>query len=377
MTIFYYCPFIFLESKKPEMQTPSMAASTTFYYPIPKSFLHPSSRSKRSPNLISCSTKPICSPPPPSPSSSSLQTTNHRSQRQNLRLPLFEDSFLFYQFSSPTEDPGFSNRISQQFDGKQPPELALPSVEDNSGLVISSSMWWADLKAAVGQRINVEGIVSSVSVVARDRHLVLPHVSVRDLRYIDWGELKRKGFKGVVFDKDNTLTAPYSLAIWPPLRPSIDRCKAVFGHDIAVFSNSAGLTEYDHDDSKAKALEAEIGIRVLRHRVKKPAGTAEEVEKHFGCASSELIMRYGVYGVKCFWAQVGDRPFTDIVFGNRNGFLTILTEPLSRAEEPFIVRQVRRLELALLKRWLRKGLKPVDHDLVSDVTQFVKNPSDL
>lgn len=26
-----------------------------------------------------------------------------------------------------------------------------------------------------------------------------------------------------------------------------------------------GLTEYDHDDSKAKALEAETGIRVLRH----------------------------------------------------------------------------------------------------------------
>jgi len=24
--------------------------------------------------------------------------------------------------------------------------------------------------------------------------------------------------------------------------------------------------------------------------VKKPAGTAEEVEKHFGCTSSELIM---------------------------------------------------------------------------------------
>lgn len=39
--------------------------------------------------------------------------------------------------------------------------------------------------------------------------------------------------------------------------------------------------------------------------------------------------------------------------------------------------QVRRLELALLKRWLRKGLKPVDHILVSDVTPFVKDPSDL
>ncbi|KAJ4885012.1 haloacid dehalogenase (HAD) superfamily protein [Raphanus sativus] len=337
------------------MQTPSMAASTTSYYPIPKSFLlSPPSRYKRNPNnLISCSTKPI----------SPLQTTTHRIQKQHLPLPpTFEDSFLLYQFSSPTEDPGFSNRIS---DG-EPVELVIRGVEegDNKSLVISSNMWWADLKAALGQRINVEGIVSSVSVIVKDRHLVLPHVSVRDLRYIDWGELKRKGFKGVVFDKDNTLTAPYSLAIWPPLRPSIEQCKAVFGHDIAVFSNSAGLTEYDHDDSKAKALEAETGIRVLRHKTKKPAGTAEEVEKHFGCASSELIM-------------VGDRPFTDIVYGNRNGFLTVLTEPLSRAEEPFIVRQVRRLELALLKRWLRKGLKPVDHILVSDVTPFVKDPSDL
>lgn len=37
---------------------------------------------------------------------------------------------------------------------------------------------------------------------------------------------------------------------------------------------------------------------------------------------------------------MGDRPFTDVVFGNRNGFLTILTEPLSLVQEPFIVRQV-------------------------------------
>ena len=37
---------------------------------------------------------------------------------------------------------------------------------------------------------------------------------------------------------------------------------------------------------------------------------------------------------------MGDRPLTDIVYGNINGFLTILTEPLSLAEEPFIVRQV-------------------------------------
>lgn len=109
----------------------------------------------------------------------------------------------------------------------------------NSDL-ISTNMWWADLRAAVGQRFNLEGTISSATVVVKDRHLALPHVSVPDVRYIDWGELQRKGFRGVVFDKDNTITAPYSLTLWGPIASSVERCKSVFGNDIAVFSNSAG-----------------------------------------------------------------------------------------------------------------------------------------
>ncbi|PRQ52046.1 putative HAD-like domain, mitochondrial PGP phosphatase [Rosa chinensis] len=98
--------------------------------------------------------------------------------------------------------------------------------------------------------------------------------------------------------------------------------------------------------------------------LKKPAGTAEEIEKHFGCKSSHLIM-------------VGDRPLTDIVYGNQNGFLTILTGPLSLAEEPFIVRQVRKLETALVNSWSRKGLKPMSHRLLPDGMQCVKHPPPL
>lgn len=73
--------------------------------------------------------------------------------------------------------------------------------------------------------------------------------------------------------------------------------------------------------------------------VKKPAGSAEEIEKHFGCDSTRLVM-------------VGDRAFTDVVFGNRNGFLTILTNPLNLAEEPFIVRQVSFIYFRLLSCYL-------------------------
>ncbi|KAM5580014.1 hypothetical protein ABKV19_009649 [Rosa sericea] len=203
---------------------------------------------------------------------------------------------------------------------------------------VSSNMWWADLKAALGQRLNFGAIVFSARVLAKDQHLALPHVSVPDIRHIDWVELHRRGFKGVVFDKDNTLTVPYSLTLWGPLGSSLEQCKSVFGPDVAVFSNSAGL--------------------------KKPAGTAEEIEKHFGCKSSHLIM-------------VGDRPLTDIVYGNQNGFLTILTGPLSLAEEPFIVRQVRKLETALVNSWSRKGLKPMSHRLLPDGMQCVKHPPPL
>ncbi|CAN1123102.1 Phosphatidylglycerophosphate phosphatase 1, chloroplastic/mitochondrial [Linum perenne] len=224
---------------------------------------------------------------------------------------------------------------------------------------IFTNMWWPDFRAAFGQRINVEGIVFAARVLFKDRNLAIPHVSVPDIRHIDWVELRRRGFKGVVFDKDNTITVPYSLSLWGPLRSSMKQCKSVFGDEIAVFSNSAGLLEYDYDGSKAMALERAIGIKVIRHRVKKPAGTAEEIEKHFGCTSSQLIM-------------VGDRPFTDIVYGNKNGFLTILTKPLSTAEEPFIVRQVRKLEMAILNYWLRKELKPTSHSLLPDPVQCRK-----
>ncbi|CAK9160226.1 unnamed protein product [Ilex paraguariensis] len=118
--------------------------------------------------------------------------------------------------------------------------------EASDSEVILTNMWWADLKAALGQRINLEGIVCSVGVFARHRHLAMPHVVVPDIRYIDWVELKRKGFQGVVFDKDNTITVPYSLTLWGPLESSMERCKSVFGNDVAVFSNSAGNSYQIH-----------------------------------------------------------------------------------------------------------------------------------
>ncbi|KAF7815750.1 haloacid dehalogenase superfamily protein [Senna tora] len=261
------------------------------------------------------------------------------------------------QFLPSTDYNSPNNRSQDPRNQKQPQEDEQKGFERR---VLFTNMWWADVKAALGQRINLEAVYSTF-VFVKDPKLALPHISVPDMRYIDWGELRRRGFKGVVFDKDNTITAPYCLTPWPPLASSLERCKSEFGPDIAVFSNSAGLNEYDHDGSKAMALEEAIGIRVIRHRVKKPAGTAEEIEKHFGCESSRLIM-------------VGDRPFTDIVYGNRNGFLTILTDPFSLTEEPLIVQQVRKLETSFINHWRQRGLRPPSHKLLPDPKLCVQEP---
>lgn len=116
----------------------------------------------------------------------------------------------------------------------------------------------------------------------------------------------------------------------------------------------AYLTPYVPFCVDSKCLIVEINVcSILRLGAKKPGGTAEEIEKYFGCPASSLVM-VKIEFISCLFSQllyfvsaylyslsqVGDRILTDIVYGNRHGFLTILTEPLSLAEEPFIVKKV-------------------------------------
>lgn len=110
----------------------------------------------------------------------------------------------------------------------------------------------------------------------------MPHLSVPDVSHVDWSELRSAGFEGCIFDKDNTLTNPYSLELQPAAIRAIAECRAAFGGNLVLYSNSAGLKQYDPDGTEAAALECALGMKVLRHTEKKPAGGPEEIEKHFG-----------------------------------------------------------------------------------------------
>jgi len=256
--------------------------------------------------------------------------------------------------TSASEEVPVTIKVSEELGQLEPMG---PDSDVKDGVKVEKSIW-----SKLGQRVNIAGIQFASQIIMGNQHLAIPHVSVPDIRWVDWKALRDRGFEGVVFDKDNTLTAPYALAVWPALGPSLQECQAIFEGRVALLSNSAGLYQFDPDGVEAKALEERLGIPVIRHGTKKPAGTAEDISKHFGCEPSRLIM-------------VGDRYFTDIVYGNNNGLLTIRPAPLTPIGEPFIVRQVRMLEEALVGRWLRLKVPPTEHALYTSPYDFIKDPA--
>eukprot|EP00891_Asterochloris_glomerata_P009759 jgi/Astpho2/9759/Aster-03736 len=224
--------------------------------------------------------------------------------------------------------------------------------------------WWQQL----GQSFNADGIRLFLYILAGHEALAVPHISVPDIRWIDWHALRAVGFKGCVFDKDNTMTEPYILSVHPPLQRSMQQCQEAFSGHLVLLSNSAGLQQFDPDGcsagTEAAKLETVLGIQVLRHSTKKPAGDVKDLERHFGCSASELIM-------------IGDRYLTDVVYGNRHGLLTIRPAPLAVKGEPQMVQLVRKIEDKLVKRWTRQGLRAPAHSFASDdkLQSFQKEPS--
>jgi phosphatidylglycerophosphatase GEP4 len=180
----------------------------------------------------------------------------------------------------------------------------------------------------LGQSVNVAGIALFLRIALADRSLAVPHLAVPDLRWVDWHALREAGFEGCIFDKDNTLTEPYKMDLHPSAAEALAACSAAFSGRLALYSNSAGLEQYDPEGSEASALEVALGVSVLRHKEKKPAGGGADVETHFGCPSERLVM-------------VGDRFLTDVVFGNRCGMLTVRPEPFTSKGEPKTVKAVR------------------------------------
>jgi phosphatidylglycerophosphatase GEP4 len=197
--------------------------------------------------------------------------------------------------------------------------------------------------------------------------MAIPHMAVPNISHVNWRALKAAGFEGCVFDKDNTLTEPYAIAIAPVLVASLKNCIETFNGRVVMLSNSAGLEEFDPEGEEAAKLEKLLGIAVLRHKNKKPKGGAEELESYFACKAEKLVM-------------VGDRYLTDVVYGNQNGMFTIRPAPLTLVGEPSVVRMARSIEDRFVGLRLAKGTRAPKHPLIplADlIDTFVKDPEPI
>jgi phosphatidylglycerophosphatase GEP4 len=213
------------------------------------------------------------------------------------------------------------------------------------------------------QSLNWPAITTAVRVLATasGRRLAMPHIEVRDIRHLDFAQMRAAGCAAVVFDKDNTLTAPYIDSIHPQLASALDECCREFPGRVAVLSNSAGTPD-DPGHAAADRLERALGVPVLRRAHKKPRGF-ESVVAHFGGVDPASIV------------MVGDRYLTDVVFGNLHGMLSVHTRQLTTAGDNPVARWMRVLEDRLLAcyRWMR--VRPPLHRLEDRCATFVRTSS--
>lgn len=129
-------------------------------------------------------------------------------------------------------------------------------------------------------------------------------------------------------------------------------CQAVFGASrVVVFSNSAGSAD-DRGFAQAARLTQRLGVTVLQHGTKKPAG-ADVLARHLAAGSASP-------GLSAY-AMVGDRALTDAVFGHAHGMLVIQTRALTLAGDSRAARLVRPLEAAIARRMLARGARPPAH----------------
>ena len=126
----------------------------------------------------------------------------------------------------------------------------------------------------VGQYVNVPGIRMFWRTLLLHRRHFTPHVRTHNISGIDWRKLHAGGIQHVVFDKDNTLTAPYVNEFFTPAFDKLikNEVASIYGKsNLAILSNSAGSS----DDAKVDFVEAQrvenaLGLEVIRHEHKKP-----------------------------------------------------------------------------------------------------------
>ena len=153
---------------------------------------------------------------------------------------------------------------------------------------------------------------------------------------IDYAALYEKGFRGIIFDIDNTLVLPDEPADERAVRLIRDLQEK--GFSVVILSNNTG----ERVTSFAEAVGAVC---------------VEKALKPLPDGYRKAVARLGLPEEKIF--AVGDQIYTDIWGANRAGIRAVLTEPFTLHEEIQIILK-RLLERPVKARFLKNGIPSID-----------------
>lgn len=150
---------------------------------------------------------------------------------------------------------------------------------------------------------------------------------------INFDRLYEKGYRGIIFDIDNTLVEHGA--------PADERSIALFRHlkelgfRIMLLSNNK--------EPRVKMFNDAVQVQYLFKAGKPGKAGYEQAMKKLGCNTGNTLF-------------VGDQLFTDVWGARRCGIYSILVQPIARHEEIQIVlkRYLEKIVLASYKRTCRK-----------------------
>ncbi len=161
-----------------------------------------------------------------------------------------------------------------------------------------------------------------------------PDEYVRSTYEIDFESLYDQGYRGVIFDVDNTLV--------PHDAPADDRARELFKrlHDIGF----KALLLSNNKEPRVKHFAEDVKYASYIFKANKPSRSGYfAAMKKMGTNSGTTLF-------------VGDQLFTDVWGAHRAGIRNILVHPINPKEEIQIVLK-RRLEAVVLKRYFSHNSK--------------------
>ena len=140
---------------------------------------------------------------------------------------------------------------------------------------------------------------------------------------IDFDKLYKDGYRGIIFDIDNTLV--------PHGAPADERAILLFNHLKEIGFSCMLLS--NNKEPRVKGFNDAVGVQYMHKAgIPKPSGYKKAMER-LGTDKDNTLF-------------VGDQIFTDVVGANIVGIRTILVKPINPKEEIQIV----------LKRFLEKPI---------------------